>query len=321
MKKIITALLLGATMTSLVACGSSQPEQYPSKAVQVIITANAGGGVDITERIAGQYIEEELGQSLVPVNVAGAGGATGMQQVLAADPDGYTVLYTTDAIITANLMGMTDAEYTDFKFVGMNAMTTNMCFVTSSEFQTFDEFVEYAKAHPGELKYGVQTGTYSEQLAAMMWKNLGIDIQIIDIGTISDIVVALVGGHVDMASGPMSNMADYVEKGDFVVHGMLSEERDPNFSEIPTMYELGVDFHLPRFYGYMFSKDVPDEIVKTFADAVYAATQNEDYIKDIEEQGYTPAISTQEETLKYVEETKIQYELYQAVLEEYYAAQ
>ncbi len=328
MKKITLLSALLALTIVMTGCSSSETSNggtgedsasYPSQPIQTIITANAGGGVDVTARITGKYAEEILGQSLVPVNVAGAGGATGAQQALDADADGYTVLYTTDAIITMHQMGMSEFDYTAFKPVGIHAEATNMTFVTSNEFQTFEEFVEYAKANPGELKFGVQTGTYSEQLAAMMWKDLGIEIQIIDIGTISDIVVALVGGHIDMAAGPMGNMADYVENGDFVAHGMLSQETNPDYAEIPTMYELGVNFHLPRFYLYLFEAEVSDEIVKTFADAIYEVSQNPDYQAEISEQAYTPRVMTMEETLTYIQETEEVYTTYQKTLEEYRA--
>ncbi len=328
MKKITLLSALLSLTIAMVGCSSTDTPAgdasgdaaaYPTQPIQTIITANAGGGVDITARITGKYAEEILGQPLVPVNVAGAGGATGAQQALDADADGYTVLYTTDAIITMHQMGMSEFDYTAFKPVGIHAEATNMTFVTSNEYQTFEEFVEYAKAHPGELKFGVQTGTYSEQLAAMMWKDLGIEIQIIDIGTISDIVVALVGGHIDMAAGPMGNMADYVANGDFVAHGMLSEEANPEYPDIPTMYDLGVNFHLPRFYLYLFEAEVSDEIVKTFADAIYEVSQNPEFQAEIAEQAYTPRVMTMEETLTYIEETEAVYTKYQETLDEYRA--
>ena len=195
-----------------------------------------------------------------------------------------------------------------------------MTFVTTNKFSSFDEMVTYAKAHPGELKYGVQSGNYQEQMAAMMMESLGIDIQIVDVGTVSDIVVAMLGGHVDMTCGPMGTIREYIEAGQLIPHGVLAEERHSDYPDLPTMRELGVDYVLPKYFIYYFPLGTDDLIVEKFNAALEKVCNNPEYIAEMKAQDFDACYIPTDEALEYQAEALAMFKEYQVVLDRYNAA-
>lgn len=345
--KRIFALLLSAILSIgvLSACGpSAQPSKtpenspaaagtpagaqtdspdeiaWPERDITVVISANAGGGSDITGRITNKYLQEELGVNVVTVNVAGAGGSLGARQVMDSDADGYTLAYHNDGLISSYVVGSCDFDYTAFKWSGICALCNNVVFATTNRFSSFEEMVAYAKEHPGELRYGVQSGNYQEQMAAMLMKSLGIELQIVDVGSVADILVAMLGGHVDMTCGPMGTVKEYIESGDIIAQGVLAEERYPDYPELRTMTELGVNYVLPKYFIYYFPADTDDAIIDKFNEALQRVCSNEAYIAEMKAQDFDAVYMSPEEAGEYQANALAMFQEYQKVLDEYNAS-
>ena len=344
MKRKLFSLLLTGIMTAALfsdcssAAGSSSADSgktasaestdsqtendtsWPEKPIQVIVGFTAGGGTDVTCRVTSKYVEKYLGETLVVSNVVGAGSSVASRQVKDSAPDGYTVLYANDNIITNQLAQTADYGPEEFKTAGISMLSTNVALAGRSElFTNFDEFVEYAKAHPGELKFGVETGSFHAQVAASLMRDLGLDIQIVDVGPIADIIASMAGGHIDLLAGPSGTITDYVEMGDFSIIAMLADERDIDFPDIPTLYEKDVDYSLPKFYSYMFPKDTPDEIVNKFTEAMLKATSDPEYIEETRNMKYTPVSLDRAQADEFMENATKDLVRNQKTLDDYYA--
>lgn len=293
---------------------------WPERDIQVIVSAKPGGGSDITGRITNKYLEKYLGKTLVTVNVAGAGGTLGARQVKDAEPDGYTIAYHNDGLVSAYAVGSCDFNHTAFRSSKICAVCTNVTFVTTKQFKTFDEFVSYAKEHPGKLKYGVQSGNYQEQMAAILMRDLGIEVEIVDVGTVSDILVAMLGGHIDMTCGPMGTVREYIESGDLVSHGILAQERHEDYPDIPTMEELGVQYYLPKYFLYYFPLNTPDDVIEKFNEALGKVTEDEEYIAEMKAQDFDVVSMSEDESVQYQDNALMMFTEYQKVLDAYKAS-
>ena len=321
---ILLAVILVSVMLLVFKSGKSEQGtsnlEWPRHDIQVVISAKPGGGSDTTGRITNKYMEKELGVNMVTVNVAGAGGSLGARQVKDSKPDGYTIAYHNDGLISSYVVGSSDFDYTAFKSSNICAVCNNVTFATTKRFQTFEEFVTYAKKHPGELKYGVQSGNYQEQMAAVLMKDLGIDVRIVDVGTVADIIVAMVGGHIDMTCGPMGTLKEYIKSGDLVPHGVLAQERNADYPDLPTMKELNVNYCLPKYFLYYFPLDTPNSIIDKFNQALKKVCENEDYIADMKAHDFDVCYMEHDETMAYQKDALEMFEEYQSVLNEYKAS-
>ncbi|GEM_PF-655633 len=311
----------GASVAPSENASSSAPAKedlkWPEKPIQVIIGASAGGGTDITGRVTNKVMEKYLNGTLVAVNVVGAGASIASRQVKDSKPDGYTVLYINDNLLTNKISGTADFGAEAFKTAGISTISTNTAFITSSKFKTFQDFVNYAKAHPGELKIGVEMGTYQPQLAAVIMKDMGIKFQIVDTGPVNDCIAALAGGHIDMTQGPIGLFTDYIKQGTMVAQGVLAKERDPEEPDIPTMYELGVNFYLPKFFTYLFPIDTPQEIVDKFSKALEQTVADSEFVDGIKAQKFAPCYMAPDKAIEYMENGYKDMQSYQEILDQY----
>lgn len=143
---------------------SSAPEKidYPTKTIQIIVPVKPGGGTDLSCRLILPYLEKELGQSLVVVNVDGAGGSLGTTQVKDSAPDGYTVLYHQSDIIANDIMGVVDYHWDEaFAVAGTVNQINNMALLVAGDapYDSLEEFIAYAKEQDKPLNLATEIGT------------------------------------------------------------------------------------------------------------------------------------------------------------------
>ncbi|MGI6095461.1 MAG: tripartite tricarboxylate transporter substrate binding protein [Lachnospiraceae bacterium] len=341
MKRKLLAILMGTVMIfSLAACSQNDSEgeteesteevaeeeteseeqetetvsaDYPKNTIQLIVPSSAGGSTDLTARILAQYASEILGQQVIVTNVTGSNGVIGNEQVLNADPDGYTICFHHNALITNNLSGLTTLKYDDFA-VGPNFCSDDAVGIfTSSEYPDAESFIAAAKEHPGELSICSSTGGYAQLIENAFVKAAGVETVHTDLGDNAEQTAGLLGGHVNATTGLFGTNKSYIESGDMTMIGVCSEERLETCPDVPTFKEQGIDCVLP---GYQFSifypKDTPQEIMDIFNDAVKQVTENENAQKDLLEIGAVANYRSAEDNRVYWKDMDAQFgELWQ----------
>jgi tripartite-type tricarboxylate transporter receptor subunit TctC len=114
-------------------CQIQAADNYPSKPIQVIIPLNPGGDTDVNGRLFCKYLEEELKQSVVVVNVAGGGGTVGTRRVITAKPDGYTALFYHTEVFLPKIAGMADFDLFDLDLCGVGILDDPTVLATHNE--------------------------------------------------------------------------------------------------------------------------------------------------------------------------------------------
>lgn len=304
MKKVVSFLLVMVmTLTMFGGCSSAPPApassktpaasssvstsgapktDWPKKAIQVIAPYKPGGDTDFNARAYAKFLEAELGQPVVIVNVDGSGGVVGSRKVKDATPDGYTALFFHSAILVNELAGTADFSYKNFEYVATVGEGSGDIIAVNAKsgLKTFKDLVEYSKKHPGELKVAVDMGTIVH-VTGFMLQEAGLDANLVSAGGAAERVAALKGGHVDVILNGYGTIKDYLTTGEFVALGMTNNTRTQAFKDIPTVAEQGYDVAFTKHYFFMMPKGTPKEIVDKFASALKKVSEKPEYQKMI----------------------------------------
>ncbi|MBR1918038.1 MAG: tripartite tricarboxylate transporter substrate binding protein [Spirochaetales bacterium] len=286
MKKTLAVLFI--MIVAIAFCFANGAEEkasgggYPDHAVQVIVPLGAGGDTDLCARLFATYLEKELGQSVVVNNIKGAGGVTGSREVMAAAPDGYTVLFYQYASLVNMLTGTADFSYIDdFEVAGI-AMVDN-CYIWlgngKSQYNSIADMVADAKANPGKVTIGLSgTGNMAQLSASVLQSQAGAQFKMVDCGSTSEEVAALLSNQIATYANYYSASKSYLESGDFKVLGVFADKRHPLLPDVPTMTEMGFDtnFLNTKYYYYAFPKGTPKEVVDAFSAAMKRVCENQE---------------------------------------------
>lgn len=303
MKKIIPLLL---AIAMLLGCASAAAE-WPDKPITVLIPANPGGDTDTTSRAISQSLTEILGQPVSVVNMSGGAGTIAMNELMARDADGYTLIYHHVDTVLLNLLGRMEEPWTDMLDVSsVTGGGATFCVLThkDSPYQTWDEMIAYVKDHPGEVNFAMEAGGTLHMLILAIEEALDIQFNAVDLGSASDRNTALLGKQCDLVIAQYGQVIDYIKNGDFVPLCVLAEERNENFADLPSSYELGCPVACNWWYYFGFKKGTDPAIVSKFTEAVGQAVAMQPYTDALALYNYKANFRAGEDAVAYMKETE-----------------
>lgn len=279
MKTRLLAVLLAFTF-----CGTGfAADNWPSQAVEFVAPAAPGGDTDRNLRLYLRYMERELGQPMITVNMAGANGVVGITNVAQAKPNGYRALFFHSGALISTIMGFTELSlWDDFELAAVPVIDKSNCFLANSKapYNNAKELVEYAKANPGKLNYGSGLGSFTHLLILAFEDVAGVSINTPDSGDAAEKVTALLGGRIDLISTQYGLVLDYIKNGDMKCVGILSDKRLENASDVPTFAEFGYNVSFDKFFFVAFPKGTPREIIDKFNAASKKVSEDPEYQKE-----------------------------------------
>jgi tripartite-type tricarboxylate transporter receptor subunit TctC len=222
----------------------AQHADYPSRTVKIVVSAPAGGGVDIAARIIAERLRARLGQPFIVENRPGASGNTGAEAVAAAEPDGYTLLAAQPAPLTINPLlykRQTFDPATLEPVVIMTAVPNLLVVRANFPAATVQEFVAYAKANPGKLNFASQGNGTTPHLSGELFNRVaGTELIHVPYKGTAQAVNDLVGGHVDLMFLEMGNASQLHKAGRAKALAIASAQRLPHLTDVPTFIESGL---------------------------------------------------------------------------------
>lgn len=299
MKKILALALAAAMALSLAACGKkgspdasksqdssgsvTQNVDFPgNKQISLIVPYSPGGASDTTARIYASELEKALGTTVVVSNVTGASGAIGLEQVRNSNPDGYTIAYMPVESTMLRALGFTDLSTDDFKFIG-RAMTIPAAVTVRADapWNTFEEFIAYAKEHPGEVQVGNSgTGSIWHVAAASIEDKCDVEFTHVPFDGAAPAVAALLGNNIQAVTVSPSEVKTNVDSGDFKVLAILGEGHSSVVPDVQTAQEMGIDITIQGWGGFAVPKDTPQEVIDILVKASETAI-NSQAVKDL----------------------------------------
>lgn len=284
MKKAISASLVSALFATAVSGAFAADTKWPTRPVQVVVIANAGGDTDFNARTMAKYFTKITGKPMVITNMAGGGGTIAADQVKSAAPDGNTILFThTGQMIVNEVAGLTEDSYEAFDVSCIAGVDKGAIFVSSksSGLTTLDQLISKSKAEPSSVTYGTEMGSYSHLQGLMFEKLTDTKLKMVDAGTVSEKVVALLGGRIDLGGISYGSVQDYVGNGEMFALGQPNDERNPLLGDVKTFKEQGVDFVMEKPYIVAFPKGTDSAIVQKMADVMKQITEDPAYAEEL----------------------------------------
>lgn len=286
--------LVAAGLLAVVGAGSALAQDYPSKPIEIVVPAAAGGGTDVLVRTLEPHIEEALGGTIVVLNVPGSGSVGGSRQVVEADPDGYTVLANHVTLLTAMALGKAEFAYTDYALAATAVQIPLVVVVPAdSPLQTLEELMVRSEDQADPLIAGVNLGAVNH-FAMLMLQALHPDsgFRFVQTGGGAATTAALLGKHIGVGVLAGSEAKPIVESGDVRVLGVLGDERVSYFPDVPTAQEVGYDISLGVEYFWFMPAGTPQDRLDTFAAALGAALEKPDVLELLNRQGMVPTFQT-----------------------------
>lgn len=273
-KSLISSVLIAVSIASF-APRAHAADAYPAKPVTMIVPYPPGGRTDLCARAVAQYLSRELGKPFIVVNRPGASGVLGAKEVAEAPADGYTIGLFSTGFLTAQYTVPTKTSVSDYELVSLINMDPAVLAVsTSGRFKTLADVVAYAKANPGKLKVGIDAGSSAQIFAAAFAKAAHIDVVYVPFRGGGERTVALAGDHIDVDFDIISPLKAMRDAGKISVLAIASETRAPQYPNIPTMAELGVQLDMSSWHGVFVPKGTPADVVARL-DAGLAKTAND----------------------------------------------
>ena len=249
---------------SLLAAMTAAAQSYPSRPIRVIVPSSAGGGADIVARLIGQKLVERWGQQVIVDNRIGVVGA---ETAALAPADGYTVLFTTSALVVRESVyrKLPYSTLRDFTPV-TQVLTQSNCLVVHPAVaaRTVQELVALAKARPGELNFGTGGNGTSNHLAGELLRIMaGINVVHVPYKGVPQALNDTLAGRMHFAfSSPMS-VLPHVKEGRLRLLAVTTPRRSPGLPDVPTVAESGVPgYEFTGWMGMLAPRSTSQDIVR-----------------------------------------------------------
>jgi tripartite-type tricarboxylate transporter receptor subunit TctC len=257
--------LAGAVVAAPVFPQLASADDYPTRPVRIIAGFAAGGGVDVTARLIGQWLTDRLGQSFVTENRTGAGGNIGTETVVNAAPDGYTLLLAT----VPNAVNASLYDKLSFNFIrdiapvaGIIRVPMVILLNPSVPAKTLPEFISYAKANPDKVNMASAGNGSAPHMAGELFKTMA-DVNLVHVPyrgqgpALSD----LLGGQVQVLFAATPGTTEYITTDKLRALAVTTASRAQVLPELPTVGDFVTGYEASQWYGIGAPKNTPAAII------------------------------------------------------------
>jgi len=294
---VLVALLIGA----------SAHAAYPEKPIRLLVGFAAGGPADVSARMIAERLTESLKQPVIVENRPGSNGSLAVQSLMAAPPDGYTLLLGTTGTLTIAPAVMKKLPYDTLQDLTPVASVISYAYLLVARndlpVKTIADFIQHARQNPGKLTYtspGIGTVNHlgTERFAMMS------DLRLVHVPYKGDseALIDVMGGHVDAGFISFSLTAQQAKAGKLRALAITTPTRSPIVPEVPTVREAtGLDFDLLPWTGILAPRGTPPAVVATLHAAVNDGLRHPDVQKRIADLGYVAMIQTTDDFRRLIE--------------------
>lgn len=298
-RKGIAALLwLTASAAALAA--------FPDKPIKVVIGFPAGGPLDQHARLLTDRLQAVLGQPVIVDYKPGAGGSVGAEAVAKSAPDGYTLMLANTGVAVINGALYAKLPYNtlrDFTPIARTAMQPLALLVTPKlPVSDLRQFIDYARARPGQINYGsAGNGGISHLVPEMFKSATGLFMVHIPYRGSAPAFTDLMGGQVQFMAESIPQAANYHKQGKVRALAVTSAARNPALPDVPTVIEAGIKgFEVVGFYGFLAPAGTPREVVAKLSDAFRQVLTSPEVRERMVSQGADPAFLGSEDFARFL---------------------
>lgn len=276
----VGAFALLAATTLLTGCGGQTgSEEYPSRAITIIVPYAPGGGGDTFTRAIAAQASDILGAKVFVENRTGGGGTVGVGSVARAPADGYTLGFVSSSplVMAPNFLDVPYDPVEDFTYLSRFVVTPHPVLVGSrSRFGSFTDLLEYARANPGRLRWssaGINGAPHIATLAA--FRKEEIDAAFVPMHGSSEVLAGLLGGTIDM--GVISDYAGALAAGDIRVLAEIGPEPLSDLPSVPTYRQMAYPLAPTIFFGLAGPAGLPGDVVAAWDETMHTITASDSF--------------------------------------------
>ena len=300
------ALALAGVLPNVMAAAHAQGDTWPAKPVRMIVPFPAGGTSDIMGRLIAEQLGKALKQPFIVENKGGAGGTIGSEQAAKAPADGYTLLLSG---IGSNAIahGMTPKPNYDSSrdfiqisqlIAGPNVLVVNPAFPA----KTFKEFVDYVKANPGKVNYGVTNASSGHLAMELLKQTAGLNMVGIPYRGGGPALTDVLANQIPTMFVNQDAVLPYVKAGKLRALAVTSAQRNALFPDVPTVAESGYPgFSAVSWVGLSAPKGTPKPIVDKLEAEMMKAFRQPDVRTKLEASGFVVVASSSQDYARFVQ--------------------
>jgi tripartite-type tricarboxylate transporter receptor subunit TctC len=270
---------------------AASAEDYPNRAIRVVVPFAAGGSVDISTRLVAAGLSEDLGKPVVVENRVGAGGRIGAEAVATSAPDGYTLLAGSSGSLTGmeavakNLRYRVLRDFTPVALINVTPMAVVVG--PGSPAKSFDELVAMAKAKPGSIPIAsAGLGTSNHLAIELLQTVAGIQFMHVPYKGSGQALTDLLSGQVPVMVDQIASSISYVRDNKLRVLTVMTPTRSSVLPDVRTLKELGLDgVEAASFTGILGPAGLPPAIRERLERAVLKAAAKPEVVQRFKDLG------------------------------------
>jgi tripartite-type tricarboxylate transporter receptor subunit TctC len=285
--------LASSTVALPAASRIAQAQGYPDRPIKMILPFTAGSPNDVLARLIEPGLSAHLGQPVVIENRPGGGTSIGTRAAMAAEPNGYTLLWSncpSHFIAPVASKALSYDPVKDFTpIVTIGANSNVLVIVPSLPVKTLPEFIAYTKASPGKVNFGYGQGTTPHLVGALFKMDTGAAINFVPYKGGAQAVSDMLGGHIQMNIGTSSTLRPLIRSGKLRALAVTGQRRMAELPEVPTMIESGYPNVTSTItYGIFGPAGLPEEVIRRVNDAANASLKSAELTTKMARLGFEP---------------------------------
>lgn len=305
-KRCVRAAL--ATTMLFVATVNHAQSWKPERAVEIVVGTSAGGALDRTGRTFLRAIQDQklLGQPSAILNKPGGSGTVGLTYLAQHPGDGHITMITGQSLLTNHIMGRSTLNYSDFTPLAILAVEyVSLSVRADSPIKSAKELIERLRKESAALSVAVGTGVGSATQASFAHAMVaaGIDtkkLRQVTFGSGGESMTALLGGHVDAISSPVSSIMEQLRAGRIRVIAVGAPKRlSGELSDVPTWTELGINSAVDVWRGLAGPKGMSAAQIAYWDGVISRAVKSPDWLKELDRSLSQDGYKNSAETLKH----------------------
>lgn len=291
----LAALVVVMVMIGLTLPGDAQGATFPEKGrpITLIVAYPPGGGTDVTARLLAPMLENELGTPAQVLNKPGAGGQVGYTEISRSRPDGYTIGYLIlPTVITTYLDPTRQAVFSrkSFELLALQDNDPGIIAVKdNSPYKTLKDLIDAAKANPGKIRTTTSGILSDDHIAAMTTEQIaGVKFAIVHFDGSAPGRNAVLGGHVEVFYGNVSEMVAQVSAGEVRLLAVMDPKRSKFYPDVKTAEEQGYKIYSGVHRGIGMPAGASKEVRDALGEALKKVITSDEFKGRMEKLTYAP---------------------------------
>lgn len=300
------AIVCMAALAALALPQISHAQTWPDRTISYVVPSSAGSSPDIVGRIMAEALARVLGQPVVVMNRAGAGGTIAAAAVAKATPDGYTILQSNANLSFSQTLYKSLSYDLERDFIPVGRFASAFYIVVAHPkvgIRTLKQLIDKAKAEPGKLNYasggiGAATFIVTEVLKAQA----GIDMVHVPYNGGGPALASILSGVTDIYGSPYTTAKPFVDEGKLVGLAVTSAARIAYLPDMPTVAETLPGYEVTTWHGLSLPANTPRVVRDTLQAAIAKVVNAPDVKKRLEELGYVTITETPQDFARFMRE-------------------